>query len=411
MPTYTPTTFETFENISRDQLGSEIYASIIRVSNPHIVAVLGPAGGLGVPPFVPVYIPDILAPVSKPNPLELDEVILFVDKKEVKFWETIAIENSVDGLSQVNFNIPFDPNDKNHRELFKPFTYKTIELFIGEKLQFKGIMLVNPPNVQTNRIELSLNCYAAPGVLNDCTASSEAFPIEFNDMNLEDIAKSLCEPFAIAVEAKDDVGDAFDRTALEAGQKNLPYLIGLAKQRNILVRSGSNGSLVLHRAKTDGSPVATLVEGNSPLISIKPTFNQQEYYSSITGIQPTQLGFLGGDKYTANNELLDSSFRPLNFKANDTEDGTLKDAVDAKLSRMFGQVASYTCDVVDWRDKSGKLWEPNTIIQVQAPSAMIYSQYNFLISRVNGPKIKKTTLTLSLPGSYSGKIPAKLPWS
>ena len=80
---------------------------------------------------------------------------------------------------------------------------------------------------------------------------------------------------------------------------------------------------------------------------------------------------------------------------------------------MFANMVTYEVRVATWRDPGGKLWEPNTSIILEAPDAMIYSEYEFIIKTVDfsrDSKTKAAILTLIIPGSFSGKIPEALPW-
>ena len=171
--------------------------------------------------------------------------------------------------------------------------------------------------------------------------------------------------------------------------------------------------MVLQRAITNAPAVANLVSGSSTLLSVNARFDQQNYYSHITGSQPTFLGFLGGGSYTKKNTFASEFFRPFNFLAKDSEDGSIKDSVDSKVGSMFGNMVTYTCELIGWRDSGGNLFKKNTMITITAPEAMIYTEYTFLISKVifeRTPDQKKTRLELTLPGSYSGELPSRLPW-
>ena len=166
--------------------------------------------------------------------------------------------------------------------------------------------------------------------------------------------------------------------ACEAGKKVLPFLTNLAKQRGLVISSTAGGALLFHRSVEVGTPVARLTQGASPVLSVVPNFAPQEYYSHITGLEPALVG-IPGAKYTVQNPHLSGALRPLTFKAPDTLDSDVKAAVEAKVGRMFGAMVSYTVKLSTLRDPSGKLWQPNTTLELEAPDAMIYSPYEFII--------------------------------
>lgn len=422
--TYTPDTFTTFETIAKEVYGSEFYAYLLRTANPHIT---GTGGGVLVPAGIPVFTPEIDPPSFQPSPEDEDDVTLVVDGKQIGFWESVSMKFIMDSISQVTFTIPFEHESQMHRDLVRPFTYKTVELFIGTEKKFRGAMIGREPVADINRVSMTLSAYASPGVLSDCTASSASFPIEFNDMKLDAIANQLCEPFSIRVEVatpKDsasfvvadeppDIGPKFQREALNSGGKPWGFLAKLAQQRNLIMSNGSNGQLVFYHPITSGVPVAKLTDGASPVIKVTPLFSEQNYYSVITGIQPTLLGTFGGKSYPEKNPFLNDVFRPFNFSSDDSEEAEIKKSTQSKMSRMFGNMCSFTVDLDTWRDPQGKLWSPNTILELQAPNSLIYNSYKFVTRSVTLKRIKnnKTAqLNLVLPGSFSGKIPESLPW-
>ena len=166
------------------------------------------------------------------------------------------------------------------------------------------------------------------------------------------------------------------------------------------------------KSSEGGQPVARLQQGAAPVLSVTPFFSPQEYYSHITGIGPVIVG-LAGSQFTVKNPLLLGVTRPLTFEAPDTLDADVKSAVEAKIGRMFGNVVSYSVRVATWRDPNGKLWEPNTSIELLAPGAMIYKAYEFIIRSIEFGRDRETetaTLNLVIPGAFSGKIPEALPW-
>jgi len=80
---------------------------------------------------------------------------------------------------------------------------------------------------------------------------------------------------------------------------------------------------------------------------------------------------------------------------------------------MFASAISYNIEVATWRSPNGNLWSPNTTIKIQAPGAMIYEPYEFLIKSVTfkGERSGRiASLSLVLPGAFSGRIPEGLPW-
>ena len=399
---------DTFEIISRKEYGTESNANLIKQANPNTTEPLSEGITLAIPK-------DTTAPLNKDIKVDSnndDEVSLMIDDKRFRFWTDISISESMDNIGQINFASPMEVDNKNFRNTFKPFSFKNIKIYVGPDKLFEGTMLDINPNTTPESNTVNLSCYALCGVLNDCTASKNQYPIEYYDTKLKQIATDLLKPFGLKAIFNAPEGAIFESVALKPSQKILSFLSKLANKRNLIITSNKNGDLVFQKAIETGNVVAVLEEGLSPLIKTTANFNPQSYYTHITGIDPVMIG-LDGSAFTVKNNLLKDSIRPFVYEEEDTQESDMKVAVSAKMGRMFGNMVSYDVEVDTWRDKSNNLWKQNTFIKVKAPSAMIYNFYMFLIKNVTLNKSsnkKSAILTIVLPQSFTGLIPKALPW-
>lgn len=406
--TYRVRTDDTFESISRKSYGTEVEAGRIARANPGVSEPLTSGWLLIIPasPEAPKDVPQI-APTSSG-----DEVAILIGGKRFRFWDSARITRAMDSMDIVEFGAPFDAAAPGFRETFRPFTFKSVDVTVGGIPLVTGTMVLPLPAIGPKQKKIQVSCYSQPGVLGDCTPPASSFPLEFNGLGLQEIATALADPFGIAVEFRADSGAVFEQVAIEPGQKILDFLTGLAKQRNLIVSSTEGGKLLFWQSVEVGNPVARLVQGSSPVLSVTPNFNPQEYYSHITGIDAVIVG-LDGSQFTVKNPRLEGVTRPFTFNVPDTIDSDIKAAVDAKAGRMFANAASYSIPVDTWRDHSGELWTPNTSLTLLAPDAMVYSEYEFIIRSVvfERARAKETAvLNIVIPGAFNGKIPEVLPW-
>lgn len=407
--TYKIISSDTFETIARKVYGSEIESIRITNANPGVVEPLTVGTIITIPdlPGTPV----ILQQQSDSN--NPDETTLLIDGKRFRFWDKIRIFQQMDSISIVEFSAPFDSTLQDFKNIFKPFSYKAAVVSVGGFPIFTGAMISVLPVVENNQKLINVSCYSKPGVLNDCTAPASLYPLEFKNQGLREISKKLAGPFGVNVIFEDNKDPPFEPTvACDTDKKILPFLAGLAKQRGLIMSNDSRGNLIIHKSVSTRNPVSKLEQGFSPLLSIAPSFDPQQYYSHITGIDPVSVG-LDGSQYTVKNPHIEGVLRPLTFVAPDTEGSNLKSAVEAKMGRMFGNLVSYNIKVSTWRDSNGELWHDNTTILLLAPDAMIYNQYEFTIRTVvfeSDEGVKTATLNLVIPESFADKIPESLPW-
>ena len=399
---------DTFDVVARIAYGTEQEAHRLREANPGTTE-----------PFIAgivLVVPDLPgAPIDQPQQASANsenETAVLIEGQRFRFWQNIRITRAIDAMDTVEFIAPFDFEAPSFRETFRPFSYKSAKVTVGGVPLFTGTMVGVVPMINPTRKVVSISAYSLPGVLNDCTAPASAFPLEFNDQNLRDIASKLAGLFGLAVSFDDDPGAVFEREALEPGKKVLPFLAGLAKQRNLIISSTPTGELLFLKSTDAGQPVARLRQGEPPLLSVTPFFSPQEYYSHITGLEPVIVG-LAGSQFTVKNPRLSGVVRPLTFEPSDSVTADVKSAVEAKAGRMFGNASSYSLTVTTWRDANGNLWVPNSTITLFAPDAMVYSEYAFIVRSVEFTRERASEtaiLNLVIPGSFSGKMPEVLPW-
>lgn len=410
MSSYITTTGDTFELIARKQYGTETESNRIAQANPGAIEPFSP-GLLLTIPAIPNAPQDVPTATPADNP---DEVSVNIDGTRFRFWDSIRLTRSIDAMDVIEFGAPFDAAAPGFKDTFQPFSFKPLSVFVGGVPLFSGTMVTVDPVLAADKKTLVISGYSLPGVLNDCTPTAAALDkVESNNQTLKEIATTLTAPFGLSVEFEGDPGPVFERVHVGASKKVLASLTDLAKQRNFIISSTSQGALLFLKSTSGGQPVARLAQGDSPLLSVTPQFNPQDYYSHVTGIAPQLVG-LPSAGFTVKNPFLSGVFRPFTFTAPDTENSNVKKAVEAKHGRMFGSMASYSAQVVTWRDPSGRLWEPNTTIKLLAPDAMVYSEYEFVVRSVTFERTRASeiaVLELVIPGSFSGEIPEALPWA
>lgn len=397
---------DTLDAIARKIYGDGAEAVRLREANP----------GITDPPAVGSVIaaPIVITSSAAAKPalsIDPDEVALLIDGRRFRSWTAATITRSIDSMDTIDISAPFDADRLDLRTNFRPFSFPSLIVTAGGEPLFSGTMVNVLPVLSTDKAELTASGYALPGVLNDCTPPASMYPIEFEGLTLRAIADRMLRPFGLRVDAQGDTGAPFDRVACEPGKKVLDFLAELSRQRGLVLASNPAGGLVIWRSEM-AAPVAVLRQGESPLLSVTPAFDAQQYYSSITGIEPVLVG-LRGSQYTVRNTRAAGIVRPLTYTVQDGNSGDVPDAVQAKMGRMFGGAVSYSCRVSTWRDPLGQLWSPNTTLRLHAPDAMVYKPFDFIVRSVTfevDATARTATLSLVLPGAYSGEIPEELPW-
>lgn len=338
----------------------------------------------------------------------------FVSGSYFGYWSELDICSEIDGYSTVGFKAPFEVARREFRDTFRPFSFKPLQLLVNLENIFKGTLVDVAPEISKDERSINVTGYSTPMVFADCDLpASMVSQAEFKNLDLRAICTSVAEAFGIGVEFRMDPGTPFPRVRIETDKKVQEFLCNLTKQRNAVLSNTADGKLLVWQSVEPGNPVHNFTQGESPLVHVEPAFDPREYYSEITGFGRRTKKFPSA-RYTGQNPWLRSPLRPHTFKLDSTERGDVPDAVNAKLGRMFANMATYRItDIPTWRDPKGKLWQPNTTITLLAPDAMCYRRTELLIRRVelHQDKDKETaSLDVVLPGAFSGKVPEFLPW-
>jgi prophage tail gpP-like protein len=330
---------------------------------------------------------------------------------DVREWTEIVVHRQIDSYSTVALSAPFEPERRRFRDLFRPLSFASAELDVGDEILFRGTVMEVDPQVSPDERSVQVTCYSAPAVLEDVMMPASAFPLELNGLTLPQIAERLASPFGIQVESESAPGPSFARVAIKPDETVHSFLVGLARQRSRLLSDAPSGALRIGQPSAS-EPVARLEEGAPPLVTVRPSFAPRRYFSEITGLRRSQAGRLGA-RHTATNPRLDGVVRSHSFQVEQADRGDLPQAVAAKLGRMFAESVSYTLTMPGARTPAGDLWAPGMTLLLTAPSAMIYRPTRLVVREATlrqSAESTTTELAVVLPGTFSGEIPAELPW-
>jgi prophage tail gpP-like protein len=332
---------------------------------------------------------------------------------EFRYWSEIRIRTAMDAYSTLELKAPFEPDRKEFRETFRPFSFYPMAVAVGGEQLFTGAIVGVAPEATPSEAVVHVSAYSLPGVLEDCTAPASAVPFEFKKLRLRQIFEKIGSLFKLDVDFQGEDGGPFEIVKLDPAQKVQQFLEEYARLRNRVITNTPGGAILCWRAAPVGRPVFDFTEGQQPLSQIEAMFSPQDYHSEITAFTDARRGRPGA-KFSEPNPWLRTSLRPLNFKIEKAEKSEGPEAARAAMGRMFANMASYAIkEIPSWRDPKGKLWTPNTTVSVLAPSVMIYKRTELMIRAVNffqSAKEEYASLELVLPGAFSGEAPKSMPW-
>jgi len=359
-----------------------------------------------------------------------------------------SIDTVVDGWTAEIAWVP--GQDKRLDPLVAPFAYPKAQVYLGQTLVNTGRLYDVTNNVTATGITKTLEGASYTADLVDSMIDPGVGPSgECNNLSVWNICHALMDPLGLGV--KTDLNDVVVATPNIAGGKvrvASPFQIvdigmtetyaelftRLAFQRGMLVTNDEYGNLFLTNAHTTGVPVATLGEGNvqdylkaqsasgnvrSPSWAAKFDGRKRFYKYTVYCWSGMGDGYesTAQDNYMPiNSQAVDTSIpktRRTHVLAGDNEIGGAQISAQYKRSMQLAEALTIPFPVTTWYDGHGKLWTPNTLVRVQAPSIHIPNGFTFLIRQVeytHEGSGQTATLSILPPQVYTGEA-IKEPWA
>lgn len=398
---------ETFNLVARQTTGNDLDASLIRRANPGISEPMPPGLTLQIPEVPKAHGVETLDEIE----IKIEDKLLGLSPIRIGTADNIELSMAVDAVTKMGFTLPNEPET---RDIFTPLGDPGVTMAINGKKVLTGRCDSPKTENAANSKVMMINTYSTPGILETTCPPISAFPLEFKDMPLNLIAQQLCAFHGITTSFEADPGPRFKRVDIQPGENILPFLAGLATQRNLVITSDAEGQLVFWQGGGTGTPVSRLEKGMPEVLNCPTTIDQAYYYSSVTGIMPSKSRKNKmGKQFTVDNPHKTDIVRPYNFEAMDIDEGELETAVEAAAGRMFAGVFTVDLTLTTWEDQSGQLFVPGKLLSLKSEEDFIKNSYDFLIASVTLMKVatsKTANMKLVLPGVYSGEIPQRLPW-
>lgn len=327
-----------------------------------------------------------------------------------KFFNQLSLNLSLDSIaSTFSFNAKFNPDNENHKKLFKPLAYHKVEIFNdNDELMFTGLIINNAFSSDSGTNLVALSGYSLAGILEDCTIPVNNYPLENLNRSLKDISERLCGLFNIKVVIDSSVGNDANRVYLKSVASPTDtiksYLSKLTSQRNVILSHDNKGRVLLFKPNANNEPKYSFNKLNSLKMSF--SINGQGLHSLISVIRQPSAENSGVSTADSIENPLIPIFRPTTKVLSSGDDTDTKNAADNELA---SELKAITLNV----ELQG-LYEdlkPGDIVEIENNEIYIYSKVKFMISAIRlsiDVSSKLTSLSLVLPETYTSKIPKKI---
>ncbi len=339
-----------------------------------------------------------------------DEIAIRLGGKIFKGWTASNVSRNIDTISDgFAFELPYNPDNEELRNLTRPFSYTTADLFIGGELFIAGICVKWSLGAQQNSTKKTIDARTIAGHTIECMASKKA--LEYNNQTLADISTDILSAYGLKPLFFDGDSDQFTKVTKEITETDFSFLTRLAQQKGFMITSSDDGGMAFLRAAVTGKPVARLVEGESYMENITAVYDGTKRFSSFMAI--SESPGVSGNSLTLDDDSI-PTYRPFAFSADDLEGGNLETAVQWKRSRSLADSTALKAIITGWRNPEGQLWRENMVVSVLAPSVDIHTETNYIVKGIELTKDELggdvITLSLILPQAYTLTFPDSFPW-
>ena len=411
MKTYTVVKGDTLWQISRRYLGTgSRYMEIfnmnpqIRSHNPNLIY-----------PGEVLIIPESTEKKEqKVTAKNIDDITIFIKDKQIltpsNFTLEVFFDTCADKYTISNF--PFEYNDSEYKEIFKPYSLLPVKIYFGSELYFTGKQEVlsfdDSPSATSVTSAGRTNTY----LLIKSNMPTSAYPLQKCGLTLKQILTDWVLPvFSLQLQADADTGASFSNISIGETEEVWRFLSELAAQRYVVLSNTADGKLRIHKPDLTQTPTIIIKDKTVGYDNSNITYDSNERHGTYIGL--SQSNTYGKFKAVIQDKL----FIEQSWKVVNPTDSTknINAATQWEAAKAIRDALTLTITMPSWiNPATKKIWHCGELISLLQPSIMINQNFTFLIRSIlykNESDKKSCELRLVPPQCYTGEALITEPWS
>lgn len=300
-----------------------------------------------------------------------DELTLTIGGKILSGWDSVRVTRSIEHLpSDFDLSLMDEFPGSNDQQLVKEGDPCVVKL--GTDTVITGYIDRWAPMISATRHEVRAKGRSKCQDLVDCSAKwnnnviTGATPLQ--------IAQRLASPYGITVSSDVSGMENVPQFTLNWGESSQEIIDRITRWAALLYYDLPDGSLYLTRVGT--KKAASGVAQGVNIESAAYSTSMDERFSEYTGVSMTvnplvdDSGYGAVTKATATDpDVAKMRYRNRIVIVESTMNTPYlaQQAIDWEMNRRYGRSKALQVTADNWRDSSGKLWEPNTLIPVNIP--------------------------------------------
>ena len=331
--------------------------------------------------------------ITAKNSAPGDDVQLLLNGKIYGGWQDVRITRGIERLPS-DFEIKLTD--------FYAYDASTLQVVAGEPCVVKigadpvitGYVDAVMPSLSKDSHEITIVGRSKCADLVDCSAEWAGGQI--SGATALEVAQKLAAPYGITVDALDDPGKAIPYFNLMFGETPHDIIDRICKYSELLAYDDVDGNLLLARVSTrqaaSGFRQGINVMSASAVFSMHDRFSEYRCYpNAFNTLQELgDAGFLKSSQLDAGVTRHRLKVLIADMMGNGAADVAQRRA-GWEASRRYGRSYAVRLTTDNWRDKSGALYEPNTLVALDLPTLKITGRI-WTISEVTYRKGDQGTL-------------------
>lgn len=336
-------------------------------------------------------------------------MIVKINGRNFDQFNEIGMTTTLDTVASTFYiKARFNPNNEFHREIFRPLSYNRVEFFDNNNnILFTGTSINTSLTSSSVRQLQEVSGYSLAGVIDDSTIPQSYYPLERNNVTLQDIAQTLLSEFNLTFEVmqavQNDMLLEYAKTTADPEQGVKDFLAKLASQRNIIMGHNVNGGVVFFRLNLNATPVMRITPQNC--LSMNNATNGQGMYSDIVVIRQQSTR-------NPNIRPVDTINNPL-VTVNRVLTKVLSSGTETDTSKAAENVLAKQLQAIKITVNFERIAEANVgdIVEIVNPEIYIFNFQRMVVSDksiTRTPESTTSALTLVLPESFNGSTPKNI---
>lgn len=357
-------------------------------------------------------IADVPVDSKKTSPItdasDSQSIVLTLNGTETQIKQGASFVHHFDSCcDQFSSEFPFDASNYFDRDTWRPLRESEINLFIGGKQLFGGKVEQAIPVPGRAIVEVSARSHTK--TLLKSVIPAQAYPLERENETLFQIAQWACGIFGFTVENIDDAPGKFKKVAFENSGIVYTKLQELAQKKKRIISCSNDGKIIHIKKPVVGASAGRFEEGKDGFDPPVFPCNTAELHGNFLSVpeinnRPCKLVSYRNPSYDDGSVgYIDISDVPAGETQSAIEYQALKEYRDFFTSTFTPNNGVF--------NKNGNPWEPGQVVTINAPSSMIYKDFDFLIQKIEWDLFnRKPVLTVIPPQAYLGEKITEFPW-